>query len=129
MVWLRLADCSWLLWLRWPRRRKTEPAPAPAPQTPGVVSTGGAHAAVLDSEKRPITAGGFVDSGPVVFQDYSEKSGLTRWRHTMGTPEDTFIGHDQTGGHCAGQAADYAQPLAEDLVAGILLGGELLPCR
>ena len=70
-------------------QEKTEPAP-PA-QTPGVVSTGGAHAAVLDSEKRPITAGGFVDSGPVVFQDYSEKAGLTRWRHTMGTPQDTFI--------------------------------------
>jgi enediyne biosynthesis protein E4 len=71
-------------------QEKTEPAPV-APQTPGVVSTGGAHAAVLDSEKRPITAGGFVDSGPIVFQDYSEKAGLTRWRHTMGTPEDTFI--------------------------------------
>ena len=61
------------------------------PQASGVVSTGAAHAAVLDSEKRPITAGGFVDSGPVVFQDISEKAGLTRWRHVMGTPEDTFI--------------------------------------
>jgi hypothetical protein len=71
-------------------QEKTEPASA-APQNPGVVSTGAAHAAVLDSEKRPITAGGFVDSGPIVFQDYSEKAGLTRWRHTMGTPEDTFI--------------------------------------
>jgi enediyne biosynthesis protein E4 len=71
-------------------QEKTEPAPV-APQTPGVVSTGGAHAAVLDSEKRPITAGGFVDKGPIVFQDYSEKAGLTRWRHVMGTPEDTFI--------------------------------------
>jgi len=59
--------------------------------TSGVVSTGGAHAAVLDSEKRPITAGGFVDSGPTVFQDVSEKSGLTRWRHVMGTPETQFI--------------------------------------
>ncbi|MGO9086108.1 MAG: CRTAC1 family protein [Candidatus Sulfotelmatobacter sp.] len=72
-------------------QEKTEPAHATPPQTPGVVSTGGAHAAVLDSEKRPITAGGFVDDGPVVFQDISEKAGLTRWRHVMGTPEDTFI--------------------------------------
>jgi len=72
-------------------QEKTEPTQNTQPQTPGVVSTGGAHAAVLDSEKRPITAGGFVDSGPVVFQDYSEKAGLTRWRHVMGTPEDTFI--------------------------------------
>lgn len=55
------------------------------------MSTGGAHAAVLDSEKRPITAGGFVDSGPVVFQDVSEKAGLTHWRHVMGTPQKAFI--------------------------------------
>jgi hypothetical protein len=71
-------------------QQKTEPAPTPA-STPGVVSTGGVHAAVLDSEKRPITAGGFVDSGPIIFQDISEKTGLTHWRHMMGTPEDTFI--------------------------------------
>src|SRR5580658_7690359 len=71
-------------------QEKTEPSRA-APQTPGVVSTGGAHAAVLDSEKRPITAGGFVDTGPVIFQDVSEKAGLTRWRHVMGTPEKSYI--------------------------------------
>jgi len=62
-----------------------------AAQTQGAVSTGGAHAAVLDSEKRPITAGGFVDSGPVIFQDIAEKAGLTKWRHVMGTPEKKFI--------------------------------------
>ncbi|MGA7219964.1 MAG: CRTAC1 family protein [Candidatus Sulfotelmatobacter sp.] len=60
-------------------------------QTQSAVSTGAAHAAVLDSEKRPITAGGFVDSGPVVFQDVAEKAGLTRWRHVMGTDEMKFI--------------------------------------
>jgi hypothetical protein len=62
-----------------------------APQTPGTVSTGGVHAAVLDSEKRPITAGGFVESGPIVFQDIAEKAGLTKWRHVMGTPQKNFI--------------------------------------
>ena len=46
------------------------------PSTQGAVSTGGAHPAVLDSEHRPITAGGFVDNGPVVFQDIAEKAGL-----------------------------------------------------
>lgn len=55
------------------------------------VSSGGAHAAVLDAEKRPITAGGFVDSGPIVFQEIAEKAGLARWHHVMGTPEKTFI--------------------------------------
>ena len=71
-------------------QQKTE-ASQTAPQTPGVVSTGGAHAAVLDNEGRPITAGGFVDSGPIVLQDISEKAGLARWRHVMGTPEKKFI--------------------------------------
>ena len=57
-----------------------------APQSGGV-NTGGVHAAVLDSEHRPITAGGFVKSGPVIFQDVAQKAGLTAWKHTMGTPE------------------------------------------
>src|SRR5260370_15512814 len=60
------------------------------PQTQGAVSTGGAHAAVLDSEKRPITAGGFVDGGPIIFQDIAEKAGLSKWHHVTGTPEKTF---------------------------------------
>ena len=64
---------------------------AQTPQPQGVVSTGGVHSAVLDKEKRPITAGGFVDSGPIIFQDVAEKAGLTRWHHVMGTPEKTFI--------------------------------------
>jgi hypothetical protein len=55
------------------------------------MSTAGAHAAVLDSENRPITAGGFVDSGPVVFQDVAQQSGLATWRHVMGTPDKTYI--------------------------------------
>jgi hypothetical protein len=62
-----------------------------APQAQGVVSTAGAHAAELDAEKRPITAGGFVDSGPIVCQDVAEKAGLTRWRHVMSTPQKTYI--------------------------------------
>ena len=49
------------------------------------VNTGGTHAPVLDSEKRPITAGGFVKTGPVIFQDIAAKAGLTTWHHTMGT--------------------------------------------
>jgi enediyne biosynthesis protein E4 len=57
----------------------------------GGVATAGARPAVLDSENRPITAGGFVDSGPMVFQDIAEKAGLTKWRHVMGTPEKTYI--------------------------------------
>ena len=57
----------------------------------GGVNTGAPHAAVLDEENRPITAGGFVKSGPVVFEDASESSGLTKFHHRMGTPEKQFI--------------------------------------
>jgi len=64
--------------------------PQPA-QTQGSVSTSGVYAPVLDEQKRPITAGGFVKTGPVVFQDVAEAAGLTRWRHVMGTPKKTFI--------------------------------------
>jgi len=66
-------------------------SPVPPPQTQGAVSTGGAYAPVLDEGKRPITAGGFVDSGPIVFQDVAEKAGLTRWRHVMGPEQKKFI--------------------------------------
>ncbi len=73
-------------------------APGQAPQSPqsppqgmGGVNTGGTHAPVLDSEKRPITAGGFVKTGPVIFEDIAAKAGLTTWHHTMGTPEKRFI--------------------------------------
>ncbi len=55
------------------------------------MSTAGTHAAVLDSENRPITAGGFVASGPVVFKDVAVEAGLTAWRHVMGTPEKHYI--------------------------------------
>ena len=55
------------------------------------VATGGVFAPVLDSEKRPITAGGFVKTGPVVFQDIAQKAGLTSWRHTMGTQEKNYL--------------------------------------
>ena len=57
----------------------------------GGSATGGEFAPVLDSEKRPITAGGFVKTGPIVFQDISEKAGVTSWHHSMGTLEKKFI--------------------------------------
>ncbi len=67
-----------------------EQAP-PAQQMGGGVNTGGIHAAVLDSQHRPITAGGFVKSGPVIFEDISQQAGLDTWKHTMGTPEKNYI--------------------------------------
>jgi hypothetical protein len=64
--------------------------PSARPQQGGS-ATRGEFAPILDSEKRPITAGGFVKNGPVIFRDIAEKAGLTTWRHTMGTPAKNYI--------------------------------------
>jgi hypothetical protein len=64
---------------------------APQQGAMGGNATGPPRAAVYDAEKRPITAGGFVDSGPVVFRDVSQISGLSRWKHVMGTPQKKYI--------------------------------------
>ena len=65
-------------------------AQAPTQQQGGS-ATGGVFAPVLDSENRPITAGGFVKTGPHIFQDISAQAGLTKWTHKMGTPEKPYI--------------------------------------
>ena len=69
-------------------QRPTEGAQVPAI---GGVNTGAPHAAVLDAEHRPITAGGFVKTGPILFQDVTASAGLDRFHHKMGTPEKHFI--------------------------------------
>jgi hypothetical protein len=68
-------------------------APQPGPQQgmSGGVNTGGTFAPVLDAQKRPITAGGFVDSGAPIFIDIAEKAGLSKWSHRDGTKEKEFI--------------------------------------
>ena len=69
-----------------------EPAAAPADaQAAGKQEATSPHAVQLDDKHRVITAGGFVKSGPVVFEDASEKAGLTKWTHKMGTPEKNYI--------------------------------------
>jgi hypothetical protein len=67
------------------------PTPTPPVSAMGGSNTGGAHEAVFDAEHRPITAGGFVKSGPILFQDIARQAGLTTWKHVMGTPEKQFI--------------------------------------
>ena len=46
---------------------------------------------MLDAQHRPITAGGFVTSGPVIFKDIAGSAGLTSWTHHMGSPEKKSI--------------------------------------
>jgi enediyne biosynthesis protein E4 len=44
-----------------------------------------------DAQKRPITASGFVDAGPVVFKDVTKAAGLSGWKHTMGAADKRLI--------------------------------------
>jgi hypothetical protein len=57
----------------------------------GGIAGGLGAAAVYDEQKRPITAGGFVDTGTVVFQDVTKQAGLSGWVHKMGVQEKKFI--------------------------------------
>src|SRR5579871_4494797 len=68
--------------------------PEPRPQQNGMgggIASAGSFAPVYDAQKRPITAGGFVDQGPVVFEDITKVAGLASWRHVMGTPQKKYI--------------------------------------
>ena len=44
-----------------------------------------------ESNRVPITAGGIVDAGPVIFKDVAGAAGLTGWSHVMGTAEKKLI--------------------------------------
>jgi len=55
------------------------------------MSSGAPQQPRYDPQGRVITAGGFVDKGPVIFQDVTKSAGLGNWRHVMGGPEKTFI--------------------------------------
>ncbi len=54
-------------------------------------SAGAASGPARDSVKRPITATGFVDSGPVVFDDMTRAAGLSGWTHVMGAADKKLI--------------------------------------
>jgi enediyne biosynthesis protein E4 len=49
------------------------------------------HPAVFDAQHRPITAGGFVEGAPVVFEDSTQRSGIDKFHHRSGTPEKSTI--------------------------------------
>ena len=45
---------------------------------------GSLQKAIFDEQHRPITAGGIVKTGPVIFKDVANAAGLTKWHHTAG---------------------------------------------
>ncbi|HEV2464451.1 MAG TPA: CRTAC1 family protein [Acidobacteriaceae bacterium] len=64
----------------------------------GGTSTGGVFAPVHDTNNRPITAGGFVSKGTIVFKDATHESGLDSWRYSSGTPAKKYIVESLGGG-------------------------------
>ena len=77
------------------------PAQAGAMQSQsGGMASGSPQEALFDSQHRPITAGGFVKSGPIVFQDVAAAAGLSKWHHKAGTPEKKFILEAKGPGVC-----------------------------
>ena len=77
-----------------------EQQPGEMRQSQGGMANAGPQAAVFDSQHRPITAGGFVKTGPIVFQDVAADAGLTRWHHQAGTPEKRLILEAKGPGVC-----------------------------
>src|SRR5579863_8986651 len=66
----------------------------------GGISSAGTFAPVYDAQKRPITAGGFVDKGTIVFEDVTKAAGLSGWTHKMGVPQKQFIVETNGSGLC-----------------------------
>jgi hypothetical protein len=57
-----------------------EPAGLPRPAT-----------SLNTPRKTPITADGFVDNGPIIFEDITKAAGLAGWNHTMGAADKGLI--------------------------------------
>ncbi len=83
-------------------QQQAQPQPPAKPQQGGMsgIAGGLGAPAQYDEQKRPITAGGFVDSGPIVFQDITAQAGLSGWIHKMGVPQKNFIIETNGSGVC-----------------------------
>ena len=66
----------------------------------GGMANAGPQQAVFDSQHRPITAGGFVKSGPIVFQNVAKQAGLTVWHDKTGTLEKRLLLEAKGPGVC-----------------------------
>src|SRR5580698_7072680 len=92
VVLVSVASCALVAQNPTPLEKEAQkPVEGSQPPSSGSVSTGAPRNAVLDAEHRPITAGGFVKSGPVIFNDIAAAAGLAKWKHVMGTPEKSYI--------------------------------------
>jgi enediyne biosynthesis protein E4 len=74
--------------------------PQQTPAAAGGMATAGPQKAEFDNQHRPITAGGFVKDGPIVFEDVAAKAGLTTWHHKAGTSDKQLILEAKGPGVC-----------------------------
>ncbi|HWA94118.1 MAG TPA: CRTAC1 family protein [Terracidiphilus sp.] len=80
---------------------KSTPNPSAAvQQSVSGMANAGPQAAQYDSEHHPITSGGFVKSGPIIFQNVAAAAGLTKWHHIAGTPAKKLILEAKGPGVC-----------------------------
>ena len=87
--------------LSFAQSRETAASTAQAETAPrSGMASGAPQAALFDERHRPITAGGFVKEGPVVFQDIAAKAGLGNWHHTGGTRQKQFLLEAKGPGVC-----------------------------
>ena len=78
-----------------------KPDQQPASQEPiSGMASGTPSAAKYDPQHRPVTAGGFVKEGPIIFQDVAGPAGLTKWHHTAGTQAKQLILEAKGPGVC-----------------------------
>jgi len=64
------------------------------------MATGVAQSGQFDKQNRPITAGGYVETGPIVFQNVAAQAGLVTWRDVAGTPQKKLIIEAKGAGVC-----------------------------
>jgi enediyne biosynthesis protein E4 len=96
-TWHRTAAAYLALALLWPRSLLVAEDKKPPPPTGGMASAG-VFAAQKDDKGRPITAGGFVDGAPVIFEDVTERSGIGAFQHRSGTPDKPLLLDSVSGG-------------------------------
>jgi hypothetical protein len=89
-VWSALAAC---LAFALPAQNSPQPGASQPVTAQSVTSQPGTPA-------RPVTASGFVKTGPVIFTDISRQAGLTVWTHRMGTPQKKYIVETNGSGVC-----------------------------
>jgi hypothetical protein len=69
-------------------------------QSGGGMASAGPQEAHFDNQHRPITAGGFVKDGPIVFQDIAAAAGLTKWHHGTAAQDKHLILEEKGPGVC-----------------------------